>query len=216
MASSAGQRKLAIFGCTGQTGRKIAELALEQGNTVTALVRSSSRLGDLSGRVDVVEGDVLDPASVDRAVRGADAVLSALGRGKGSPPDFETAALKNITASMGRAGVRRLVVLASSVVSDPADKPTFSQSFTRWLVKAFRRAVYEDSLTKADVIRSSDLDWTIVRASILNNGPATRKYRIGSMEKGAGVRVPRADVAHFILSCATEGRLLRQSPYISA
>jgi putative NADH-flavin reductase len=192
------------------------ELALERGDRVTAFVRSASKLGDQASRVDAVEGDVLDPAAVDKAVIGADAVLSALGHLKGSPRDLETVAVRNIVASMGRSGVRRLVVLASSVVGDSADKPTTSQALTSWLVKTFRREVYDDSLGKAYVIQGSDLDWTIVRASILTNAPPTGKYRIGRMEKGAGVRISRGDVAEFMLRCATEGVSIRECPYISA
>jgi putative NADH-flavin reductase len=214
MASA--QRGLTIFGGTGQTGKKVVELALERGHRLKVLARSASGLGGLSSRVEVVEGSVLDSAAVDSALQGADAVLSALGHVKGSPRDLEAAALTNIVASMGKGGVRRLVVLASSVVGDPGDRPTFGQSFTRWLVKAFRREVYDDSLAKAKVVQGSGLDWTIVRASILTSGPATGKYRVGRMEKGMGVRVSRGDVAEFMLKCAVEGSFIRESPYISS
>jgi putative NADH-flavin reductase len=166
--------------------------------------------------VGVVEGDVIDPAAADKAVVGSDAVLSALGHVKGSPRDLETVAVGNVVASMRRNGVRRLVVLSSSVVGDPADRPTTSQALARWLVKTFRREVYDDSMGKARVIQGSDLDWTIVRASILNNSPYTGKYRVGRMEKGAGVRVSRGDVADLMLKCVTEGKYVHECPYISA
>jgi putative NADH-flavin reductase len=210
-----GPKRLALFGSTGRTGRKIAELALDRGNHVAVLVRHPASLRELAGRVNVVEGDVVDPAAVDKAVLGSDAVLSALGHVKGSPRDLETAAVRNIVASMDRGGVRRLVVLSSSVVADPADKPRTTQALTRWMVKTFRREVYDDSVAKARVIQSSDLDWTIVRASILTNAQPAGKYRVGRMDKGASVRISRGDVADFMLKCATEGKYVRECPYIS-
>ena len=209
------QTRLAVFGSTGRTGRKILELAVGRGNQVTALSRRAASLNDMAGKVDVVEGDVTDPAAVDKAVRGSEAVLSALGHVKGSPRDLETTALRNIVASMGKNGVRRLVVLSSSVVADPADKPTVGQSLASWLVKTFRREVHDDSLGKARVVEGSDLDWTLVRASILTNGPPTGRRRVGQMRAGASVRVPRADVAEFMLTCATEGKFVRERPYVS-
>ncbi len=214
-AANAGPNRIAIFGSTGLTGRKIVELAIDRGDRVTALARRPDGLKELANRVDVVEGDVTDPLAVDKAVLGSDSVLSALGHVKGSPKDLETTALANIVASMTKSGVRRLVTLSSSVVSDPADEPTTGQNFTRWLVKTFRGEVYDDSLSKARVIQGSDLDWTIVRASILTNAPPTGKYRVGSMKKGAGVRVSRGDVAEFMLKCALEGKYVRELPYIS-
>jgi putative NADH-flavin reductase len=209
------RRRLTVFGSTGQTGMKIVESALERGYRITALVRSVWGLGDFAGRVEVVEGSVLDPVAVNTAVWGADAVLSALGHVKGSPRDLEAKALGNMVATMRRSGDRRLVVLSSSVVSDPGDKPTFGQSLTSRMVKAFRKEVYEDSLAKAKVVRESGLDWTIVRASILTNSPATGKYRVGKLAKGMGTRVSRGDVAAFMIECATEGKFVRESPYIS-
>ena len=180
------------------------------------MTRHPANLGELARRVEVVEGDAVDPAAVDKAVLGSDAVLSALGHVKGSPRDLETVAVGNVVASMRKNGVRRLVVLSSSVVGDPADKPTTSQALTRWLVKTFRREVYDDSMGKARVIQGSGLDWTIVRASILTNSPPTGGYRVGRMERGAGVRVSRGDVADFMLKCVTEGKYVHECPYISA
>ena len=207
--------RVAVFGSAGRTGRRIAELALERGDRVVVLVRRAEALGDLRSRVEVVEGSALDPVAVETVVRGSDAVLSALGHVKGSPKDLETVALGNIVASMRKNGVRRLVVLASSVVPDSSDEPTIGQTFTRWLVKLFRRSIYEDSLGKARVIQGSDLDWTIVRASILTNASPTGDYRVGRMEKGAGVRISRGDLAEFMLKCA-EGEHVHECPYVSA
>lgn len=207
--------RITVFGGTGMTGRLVVELALKRGNRVTALVRTRAKLGELADKVDVIEGDATDPVAVDKAVAGSGAVLSALGHVKGSPRDLETAALRKIVASMKKSNVRRLVVLSSSVVADPSDKPTLGQRLASWLVKAFRSEVYHDSLAKALVVRDSGLEWTIVRASILTNGPPTGRYRVGRMGSGAGVRVSRADAADFMLKCATGGEHSLESPYIS-
>ena len=209
-----GTKRFAVFGSTGLTGRKIVELALDRGNHITAMARHTARLNELASRVTVVEGDVMDPGSVDRAVTESDAVLSALGRSKGAPDDFETVAIGNIVASMSANGVRRLVVLSNNAVPDPADKPTTGQRLARGMLKLFRRTVYDDALGKARAVKGSDLDWTIVRASILTNAPPLGTYRTGRMERGAGVRVSRGDVAEFMLKCATEGKYVRECPYI--
>jgi putative NADH-flavin reductase len=213
-SQDAAQKRLTVFGSTGLTGRKIVELALDRGYHVTALVRSAAKLGELASRVEVVEGDAVDPAAADKAVLRCDAVLSALGHAKGSPKNLETVAVGNIVASMRRNGVKRLVVLSSAAAADPADRPTTSQSFVRGLLKTFRREIYDDSLGKAHVIQDSDLDWTVVRASLLTNGPPTGKYHIGRMESGAGLRISRSDVAEFMLKCAVEGRYVRELPYV--
>jgi putative NADH-flavin reductase len=70
-----------ILGSTGGTGRALVEQALELGHVVTAFARDPSKMRITHKNLRVVRGDVLDYDSVEAALRGQDAVLSALGSG---------------------------------------------------------------------------------------------------------------------------------------
>ncbi|MBF6480367.1 NAD(P)-dependent oxidoreductase, partial [Nocardia cyriacigeorgica] len=74
--------RIAIFGATGTLGRHVLERALRQGHEVTALTRDASRVSTTHDNLRVLEGDVLDPAAVEGAVAGQDAVLISLGNGR--------------------------------------------------------------------------------------------------------------------------------------
>ena len=76
---SASLVNVVVFGATGETGRWIADRAVQAGHEVTAFVRDPGRMHVVHDRVKVVRGDVLDAASADGAIAGQDAVLSALG-----------------------------------------------------------------------------------------------------------------------------------------
>jgi hypothetical protein len=69
--------KLTIFGATGGVGRQLLDQAVD-GHAVTAVVRNPD---ELSQPVPFVTADLasVDPARFRRALKGADAVLSALG-----------------------------------------------------------------------------------------------------------------------------------------
>src|SRR5437773_2744203 len=71
--------RIALFGAGGMIGRRILEEALRRGHEVTAVVRDPTRFSGAADRVAVVQGDVVDAASVAAAVRGHDAVISAVG-----------------------------------------------------------------------------------------------------------------------------------------
>jgi hypothetical protein len=71
--------KLLIFGATGGTGRALVEQALEQGHVVTAFARDPAKVRTTHKNLHVVKGDVSNYGSVDAAINGQDAVLSALG-----------------------------------------------------------------------------------------------------------------------------------------
>lgn len=71
--------KLLIFGATGGTGRQLVEQALAQGQQVTAFARDPAKVSAKHENLRVAQGDMLRPESVEAAVAGQDAVLSALG-----------------------------------------------------------------------------------------------------------------------------------------
>ncbi len=71
--------KLLVFGATGGTGREIVAQGLDQGHVVTAFVRNPAAITTKHEKLKLAQGDVLDYPSVEAAVQGQDAVLSALG-----------------------------------------------------------------------------------------------------------------------------------------
>jgi putative NADH-flavin reductase len=77
--------KLTIFGATGRTGQHLVKQALQRAHQVTAFTRASEKLDASDENLRVVRGDVQDAASVDQAVAGADAVVSALGPTENKP-----------------------------------------------------------------------------------------------------------------------------------
>ena len=60
-----------VTGATGFVGANVARLLIAGGQRVRVLARSASSLKALDGcAVDVVRGDIVDPASVAEAIRG--------------------------------------------------------------------------------------------------------------------------------------------------
>ena len=207
--------RLTIFGATGRAGRPLVEQALQAGHEVVALVRTPSKLAIQNPRLTVIQGDAMNPADVDKAVRGSDAVISVIGQTKGSPRDTMTVAITNIIASMDRYGVRRLVSLTGGGVDDPHDRPKFADHTIKRALKLMSGRVLKDAENHAEAIRKSDLDWVIVRGPMLNEGPYTGNYRVGRVGVNTGSRLARANLADFILKQTTDTTYLRQSPMVS-
>src|ERR671916_1905906 len=197
--------KIAIFGAAGKVGRHLLDQALERGDEVSVLVRDTSKLTiQRHEGLKVVQGDVLDPKDVEKAVVGTGAVLSALGQTKISSKDVLTEGIKNIVAAMNKHGVRRLVSLTGAGVRDPKDEPKLADRAIGSLLKLLQRDLLEDSIRQARVIRESDLEWVIVRAPVLVEGKKKGEYRIGYVGKESGTRLSRADVADFMLKQTTD------------
>ena len=72
--------QVTVFGATGKIGRHVIDQLLAAGHTVTAYARNPSKLTTTQPNLTVIQGGLDDPAGIGRAVEGADAVISALGR----------------------------------------------------------------------------------------------------------------------------------------
>ena len=207
--------KVAIFGAAGRTGIPLVQQALEAGYEVVALVRTPSKLSIKNDRLSVVQGDVADLADVEKAVEGADAVLSVLGHVKGSAPDILTHAIRNIITAMDKYGVKRVVSLTGASVYVPQDKPKLVNRLIKLITQMEAGNLLQDAGQHLKLLQNSDVDWVVVRGPILNNGPHTGKYRIGWTGVNTGIRVSRADVADFMLKQVTDATYLQQAPLVS-
>ncbi|MQY31563.1 NAD(P)-dependent oxidoreductase [Nocardia aurantia] len=204
---------LAIFGANGRTGRLLTARALTAGHRVTAVTRQPDSFPLHHDRLEVVRADVLDPAGVEAAVAGRDAVLSALGVPPGNGPiTTYSAGTANIAAAMRDHGLRRLVVISSSGV-DPRPYSDGGVLFNRVLLplvtRVFGRTLYEDMRRMESMLRDGDLDWTIVRPSGLYHLPEATDYTV--VEGHADGRfTARADLAASMLDLLGDERWVRR------
>lgn len=186
---------LVVLGATGGTGRHVVEQALAAGHTVTALVRSPEKLATSQPNVRVVVGAATDTESVAAALDGADAVISTLGGGGSVIADSTSA----IVAAARQTGVRRVVVLSSWLVQRDRMSPVL-----RLGTGIGMRGLINDKRAGEQLLRQSDLDWTIVYASMLGNGPATGSTVLPeSADWSLSQRISRADVATCLIQAAT-------------
>jgi NAD(P)H-binding len=176
---------------------------------VTAFVRSSTTLPSSARRLTIVRGDVRDADAVGAAVEGQDAVVCALGAATPLRRDTALAeGMPNIVAATKRHGVRRLVCLSFLAVHET--RPQLSV-LGRWLLAPLlRRNVVADHEVEGRVVR----DWAIARPPRLTNARRRGTYRsLASASANAAVpRIPRADLAAFMLRQVGEDIYLRQAP----
>lgn len=155
----------------------------------------------------------MDPAAVEQAVRGQDAVVCALGAGaKGA---IRSEGTRNIVAAMEPAGVRRLVCQSSLGVGDSRENLNFFWKYV--MFSMFLREAYADHIAQESQVTRSALDWTIVRPGAFTDGPRTGEYRHGfaTGDRAITHKVSRADVAEFMLKQLADASYLRKTPALS-
>ena len=208
---------IALFGAGGQIARRIAREALDRGHQVTAIVRDPATFQKYDDRLEVVQGDATDAASVARAAKGADAIVNAISprpSPSGRPASSLVDGARAVIAGARQAGVERLLAVggASSLEVAPGvrlyDTPEFPEAY---------KAEAREGIDSLDVYRneSGDLDWTFISpAAEIGPGERTGKYRTGGdqllADKDGKSFISYEDYAAALVDELERGRNLRR------
>jgi len=205
--------KLLIIGGTGGTGQELIKQALEQGHSLTALVRNPEKAKIAHQNLSVIKGNVLDFDKVQEAVAGQDAVLSALGHKRFFiKTTILSEGTKNIIKAMEKHNVKRFICITSLGINDSRFK--LGLYYTLFVIPFIVFFYFRDKAKQEKIIRSSKLNWTIVRPGQLTNGKKRGRYKHGANVGNYILTkmISRADVAHFILSQLNDATYLQKTP----
>lgn len=213
--------KLAIFGATGKTGRHLVQQGLDKGHEITVLVRDPAKLGVQNPKLRVVKGDVLhDAAAVEQTVAGADAVLVALGAASlKERSNIVEAGTRAVMEGMKKTGARRLIVVSVLGAHETSQQSGFVfhriiRPLLRTFASTMHHVVFVDKERMEDAVRQTNLDWTLVRAPRLSEGPFTGKWRtVMPGEPGITMRpLSFADLAGYMLQAVEERKFVKAGP----
>ncbi len=153
-------RTIGVTGSTGFVGRHTVRALVDRGWKVRALLRDPIKARRFlpSGPIDWVEGDVFDAASLQRFVRGCDALVHTIGIRREFPPEvtfqrMHPGATRRLLAAAAEGGVSRFIHI--SALGTRPEAPT-----------AYHRSKHDSEA----LVRASGLEWTILRPSIIH-GP---------------------------------------------
>jgi uncharacterized protein YbjT (DUF2867 family) len=143
---------IVVAGGTGTLGTRLIPRLAGTGLAVRVLTRDPARAQRLAGLgVEVIRGDVRDPASIGGALRGARTVVSAVhgfaGPGGVSPVSVDRAGNANLIDAAARAGAAFVLV---SVVGASPGHPI---------------GLFRAKHAAEETLRASGLSWTVVRAT---------------------------------------------------
>jgi putative NADH-flavin reductase len=205
--------KIVVFGANGATGKILTKQAVDEGQSVTAVTRHPETFPFHHKRLQVMSGDVYDPAAVERAVAGQDAVLSTLGVPfTRQPITIYSQGIANIMQAMIRHGVCRLACISSSATGSDHDTGAgfvFDKILQPIVMSTIGKTTYTDMAKMEAMVMNSQLDWVIVRPSGLFDTPHVTDYQVAESHIRA-VFTSRTDLADFMLKQATHDEYLRK------
>ncbi len=215
--------RVLVVGATGGSGRAAVQHLLAQGCRVTAFSRSASRLADLSGDLRVIDGDASNPADVDRAVQGQDAVVVTLGITENpirvrllgtarTPIDIRSKGTSNVIDAMKRHGVRKLVVQTTYGIGETEGRLGIGdQLFFSVLLKP----QIDDTKVQEQFVRNSGLDWTLAQPVHLTDDDAPSQPFISLQGETGVMKVSRRAVGGFLSAAVLSERYVGKSVALS-
>lgn len=206
---------IALFGGSGQTGQAFLDKALEAGYRLRALARTPEKIPQKSERLTVLQGDVLEEQDVRHTISGTDVAVSLFGHVKGSPKWLQSDGTYNIIQAMRAENIRKIISLSGGGLPFERDEPKLADKLIRGIMKIAVPKVLNDAVRHAEILRSSQLDWVIVRGPRLTNEAERGDYRVGWVGVNASTSIGRKDLADFILQQVEKNDYIHQMPFVS-
>lgn len=171
--------KLIIFGATGMVGKQLVQQALFGKNNVKAFGRNVHTTDYLeTENLELVQGALFDEGEVYNAIKGCDAVISAIGGSMDGTDKTRTLGMKNIIKQMQKAGVKRIIAIGGLGVlnAEPPVGQDAANDNSLLVDKddypAEYKAVGFEHKKAFEFLNESGLDWTFVcPPNIINQGP---------------------------------------------
>ena len=198
--------KIVVFGATGKTGQHVCRRALQEGHEVTAFTRSVNKIDSGIPHLQAAQGDANDAGSVAAAISSQDAAIVVLGSNGLGDKTTLTAGTRNVVDGMIRHNVQRIVVLSAAGVGESWRQTPL---LARIMFKTMLRNIYSDHEYQEALVKQSSLDWTIVRAAILKDNPATGDYTASN--SGKVKNISRADLADFLVKQVSDSAYQEQA-----
>ncbi|CFX01117.1 NAD-dependent epimerase/dehydratase [Candidatus Filomicrobium marinum] len=208
---------LLIIGASRGIGLETAKAALAAGHRVRAFARSASNIPLSDKNLEKFPGDALSANDVARALDDVDVVVQVLGADIGPGTILGGTTLfsdstRILVDAMQKSDVKRLICVTGFGAGDSRDAlgPLYRLAFTFTL-----RRIYDDKDVQEQIIKASDLDWTIVRPGLLRDGRATGLYRALTDPKDWQLTtIRRTDVARFLIDEVEQNAFSHKTPVL--
>ncbi|MGW1027862.1 SDR family oxidoreductase [Streptomyces sp. NPDC002577] len=183
-----------MVGATGSIGQLAVRAAQRHGLRPRALVRDMRRAEQLLPGIELAQGDLEDPASLQRAVNGADAIVLTHGSGGDPRPDarahVDYGGVRNILRALD--GAQPRVALMTSVYATRSDIP----GATPWKRRSER------------LLRASGLPYTIVRPGWFDHAGPTQRRLVLEQGGTADGGIARDQIAETLVRSLLTGTAL--------
>lgn len=210
--------RIAILGSTGFVGKELIRKAIDRGYEIKTLARNPEKLSELSDKIDIIQGSVFESSSLKAVIEGTEAVLSTVSAPPGKPcnPEQYKEAMKNIVAIMEKLGIKRYIHIGGAVHRGGENEIwDFKRKFLRFFLNLMSKPILLAKEGEWDVLKSSDLEWTLVRPPRIASGRISAKLYTDEKYLNS-LQISVEDLSDFILDQIKSREWIKKAPLVSS
>lgn len=212
------QRTVALLGATGMTGGYLLQEALARGYQVRALARTPAKLAAYGERITIIEGDALNPATINELLRGSDVVINALGpvRADGDAARMiNSKVTANILQAIPASPVTQYLVVSGAAVVMPGDDRNLLGWWIRTLARAGLPETLRDKQEEYALLAQNDVNWTLVRCPLIDPEPFS-STPLAALDTPPAFRVRAGELARFMIDQIGSDRYASEGPFLGS
>jgi uncharacterized protein len=200
-----------IFGASGTIGVELVRNCRALGYQVRAFGRNVEPMIDedlRSENFEAIRGYVFDEGDVLKALKSADAVLSALGGATEGTDRTRSLGMKNVVSQMAKAGVNRIVAIGGIGLLEVNDEGTLLMDTADFPYDQY--AVSKEHQQAYDYLKASKTDWTFVCPPKVLPQQATGHFLTAANHPIGGDTINAGDLAIFMVRELTANEYIKQ------
>ena len=208
--------RVAVVGAGGRTGRLVVEQAIARGDEAIAIVRKPEAHAFSSPGVHVRRADVRDAEALERALAGADVVVSTLGVARSRPPtDVYSSGSGNTLRAMAANGIGTLAVISAAPAGPRDEQPFLQRRVAMPILERFFGGAYDDMRRMETVLSGSESAWVALRPPRLVSRAPTGAYRIDQRPLRKARVLSFADLATALLDVIADASRFHRAWYVA-
>ncbi len=200
MTNNQTKEHILILGASGNAGREVVGMAVSLGHRVSAVSRNVSEVLDGSPESVLLKDlDVLDLEGLIEASNGVDVIISCLGPGSDGNINLLFEGMSCVIAAARANRINRILGIGGAGILDITDGGDLWKNDPKF--PSFLKEISSAHEKSWKLLEKSGIAWTFVCPPMMQSGPVTCEYRLGSNSLlPGGFSIRFSDVAHFLVT----------------
>ena len=211
------KKRIVVLGGTGRIGNKISEIAIRRGYEVVCLGRSASLENTPLGAIPF-QGNVTDNNTILEVIKRADVIILALSIPRKSkspfasitgPLDLHSSSMELILNALENSNTKRIIKISAQGVGDSRSRTGILFRILVYISNL--RFAFKDHERADNMLKKSDLDWTIIRPPILKDDVLDQKIMGGEfLVTRSNSIISRTDLAKWTIDILDDSKWFRR------